>query len=124
MFIKKNTTDCLFFKEIIADPWGGLDHKMGHYAGDKSILIASTRNNSAYFHILKSHHKVADAMIKPVKPHVIWKLNPDIIFSCHLTSSIACIDRTSRLDKHYFAFILSNGLMFLFFWNDEHFTWF
>jgi hypothetical protein len=43
----------------------GVDHKMGHYTGDRILSITNTRNNRAYFSLLKLHHKVADVMIKP-----------------------------------------------------------
>ena len=43
----------------------GVDHKMGHYTGDRAQLITSTCNDRIYFSLLKINHKVADAMIKP-----------------------------------------------------------
>jgi monoamine oxidase len=37
---------------------------MGHYTGDRFSTITNSWNNSICFSLLKSHHKVADVMIK------------------------------------------------------------
>jgi len=44
----------------------GVDHKMGHNAGNKFPTVISTHNDRTYFSLLKFHHKVANVMIKPV----------------------------------------------------------
>jgi len=42
-----------------------VDHKMGHYTGEKIISISDIWNNSAYFSRPEPNRKVADVMIKP-----------------------------------------------------------
>jgi len=43
----------------------GVDHKMGHYTGNRIQPITNACNNRAYFSLPKFSHKVANAMIKP-----------------------------------------------------------